>query len=136
MDEKIIDDALDQTLAGGDLVKETIEGQELIFLPSLKRAEEGIAARIREPLLARRPFIRRLISRKRLVGVRKRQAKIWPPASMTALKQALTNRALVITGGPGVGKTTLVNAILLILRAKKVRCLLVRPDGSGGQTAV
>jgi exodeoxyribonuclease V alpha subunit len=32
-----------------------------------------------------------------------------------------------ITGGPGVGKTTLVNTILLILRAKKVRCLLCAP---------
>jgi ATP-dependent exoDNAse (exonuclease V) alpha subunit len=36
---------------------------------------------------------------------------------------------VVITGGPGVGKTTLVNAILLILRAKKVRCLLCAPTG-------
>src|SRR3974377_642206 len=34
-----------------------------------------------------------------------------------------------VTGGPGVGKTTLVNAILLILRAKKVRCLLCAPTG-------
>jgi exodeoxyribonuclease V alpha subunit len=33
------------------------------------------------------------------------------------------------TGGPGVGKTTLVNAILLILRAKKVRCRLFAPTG-------
>ena len=36
---------------------------------------------------------------------------------------------LIITGGPGVGKTTLVNAILLILRAKKVRCLQCAPTG-------
>ena len=36
---------------------------------------------------------------------------------------------MVLTGGPGVGKTTLVNAILLILRAKKVRCLLCAPTG-------
>jgi len=36
---------------------------------------------------------------------------------------------LILTGGPGVGKTTLVNAILLILRAKKVRCLLCAPSG-------
>jgi exodeoxyribonuclease V alpha subunit len=36
---------------------------------------------------------------------------------------------LIITGGPGVGKTTLVNAILLILRAKKVKCLLCAPTG-------
>ena len=36
---------------------------------------------------------------------------------------------MIITGGPGVGKTTLVNSILLILRAKKVKCLLCAPTG-------
>jgi exodeoxyribonuclease V alpha subunit len=36
---------------------------------------------------------------------------------------------VVITGGPGVGKTTLVNSILMILRAKNVRCLLCAPTG-------
>ncbi len=46
-----------------------------------------------------------------------------------ALKKALTSRLLIITGGPGVGKTTLVNAILMILRAKKVQCLLCAPTG-------
>jgi energy-coupling factor transporter ATP-binding protein EcfA2 len=41
----------------------------------------------------------------------------------------LSSRVLIITGGPGVGKTTLVNTILLILRAKKMRCLLCAPTG-------
>jgi exodeoxyribonuclease V alpha subunit len=45
------------------------------------------------------------------------------------LKTVLTSRAAIITGGPGVGKTTLVNSILLILRAKKVKCLLCSPTG-------
>ena len=42
---------------------------------------------------------------------------------------ALASKVLVITGGPGVGKTTLVNAILRILSAKGVRLLLCAPTG-------
>jgi exodeoxyribonuclease V alpha subunit len=44
VDEKIVTQALEKTLAGGDLVRETIADQKLIFLPSLNRAEEGITA--------------------------------------------------------------------------------------------
>ena len=47
VDDKIVTEALERTLASKDLVKETISGQELIFLPHLKRAEEIIAGRIR-----------------------------------------------------------------------------------------
>ena len=42
---------------------------------------------------------------------------------------ALTSKALVVTGGPGVGKTTIVNSILKILAAKNVRLLLCAPTG-------
>jgi exodeoxyribonuclease V alpha subunit len=45
------------------------------------------------------------------------------------LKTVLANRVVIITGGPGVGKTTLVNSILMILSAKKVKCLLCAPTG-------
>jgi hypothetical protein len=59
----------------------------------------------------------------------RKTGKELAPSQRQALQQALTSRALVITGGPGTGKTTLVNTILLILRAKKVRCLLCAPTG-------
>ena len=42
---------------------------------------------------------------------------------------ALASKVLVITGGPGVGKTTIVNAILRILSAKHVKLLLCAPTG-------
>lgn len=46
-----------------------------------------------------------------------------------ALHRVLTSKLAIITGGPGVGKTTLVNSLLLILRAKKVAIGLCAPTG-------
>ncbi|MCL4785386.1 MAG: ATP-dependent RecD-like DNA helicase [Verrucomicrobia bacterium] len=128
VDDKIVTEALERTLASKDLVKETISGQELIFLPHLKRAEEIIAGRIRS--LSGSPSAFPAIDfEKAVVWCQSKTGKELAPSQRDALKLALSSRALVITGGPGVGKTTLVNAILLILRAKKVRCLLCAPTG-------
>ena len=50
-------------------------------------------------------------------------------SQIAAIRLALMPKVLVITGGPGVGKTTIVNAILRILVAKEVRLLLCAPTG-------
>ncbi len=128
VEDKIVSEALERTLASRDLVRETINGQELIFLPALKRSEEIIAARIKQ--LAGAPSAFPAIDFDKAVSwCEGKTGKQLAPSQREALRLALTSRALVITGGPGVGKTTLVNAILLILRAKKVRCLLCAPTG-------
>ena len=128
VEDKIITEALERTLANKDLVKEMISGQELIFLPHLKRAEEIIAGRIRS-LGSMQPAFPAIDFDKAVVWCQDKTGKALAPSQREALKLALTSRALIITGGPGVGKTTLVNAILLILRAKKVMCLLCAPTG-------
>ena len=46
-----------------------------------------------------------------------------------ALALAVSSKVLVVTGGPGVGKTTLVNAIVKVFRAKKLRVVLCAPTG-------
>jgi exodeoxyribonuclease V alpha subunit len=128
VEEKITNVALERTLADGDLVIDNINDQELVFLPSLKRAEEGIAGRIRN-LCALSSAYPPIDFDKAIEWCRGKTGKELAPSQREALKQALSSRILVITGGPGVGKTTLVNTILKILTAKKVRCLLCAPTG-------
>src|SRR6202011_4598571 len=50
-------------------------------------------------------------------------------SQVAAIKLALMSKTLVMTGGPGVGKTTIVKGILRILAAKGVRLLLCAPTG-------
>ena len=128
VDEKITGAALAKTLSDGDLVQERINDQELVFLPSLKRAEEGIARRIKN-LCALPPAYPPIDFAKAVEWCQGKTGKELAPSQRMALQQALSSRMLVITGGPGVGKTTLVNAILKILTAKKVKCLLCAPTG-------
>jgi len=128
VDEKIVTQALERTLASADLIQENIAGQELLFLPALKRAEEVIAACIKK-MCASPANYPAIDADKAVEWCQRKTGKELAPSQRVALKQALASRVLVITGGPGVGKTTLVNAILLILRAKKMRCLLCAPTG-------
>ena len=65
---------------------------------------------------------------KALPWVEKRSGLQLADSQRAAIRLALTAKALVITGGPGVGKTTIVNSILRILGAKGVRLLLCAPS--------
>jgi len=51
----------------------------------------------------------------------------------TALKRALTHKVSILTGGPGTGKTTILRALVEILKAKKVRVHLAAPTGRAAQ---
>jgi exodeoxyribonuclease V alpha subunit len=128
VEEKIVATALERSLNAGELVLESIGGQDLVFLPALKRAEECIAQRVRE-LCAGPAGYPPIVLEKAIAWCQEKTGKELAPSQREALRQALSRRVLVITGGPGVGKTTLVNAILLILRAKDVRCQLCAPTG-------
>ena len=128
IDEGTVESALSQMLTSGALVHERIGIESLIFLPHLRKAEEGIAARIKV-LTAGPPRYSSINFEKAVGWCETRTGKKLAPSQREALKTALASKVVVITGGPGVGKTTLVNSLLTILRAKGVKCLLAAPTG-------
>jgi len=128
IDEGTVESALSQMLTSGALMHERIGIESLIFLPHLRKAEEGIAARIKV-LTAEPPRYPSIVFEKAAGWCETRTGKKLAPSQREALKTALASKVVVITGGPGVGKTTLVNSLLTILRAKGVKCLLAAPTG-------
>jgi exodeoxyribonuclease V alpha subunit len=123
-----IEQALAHMLTGGFLLLEEVDGEPLVFLPHLRKAEDGIATKIKRLSTAGVTYPK-INFEKAATWVEKQTGKTLAPSQREALKTVLTSRVSIITGGPGVGKTTLVNSILLILRAKKVKCLLCAPTG-------
>jgi exodeoxyribonuclease V alpha subunit len=126
--ERLVAEALLKLIQQQDIAPESIDGEELLFLPRLQNAEIEIAKRILE-FADKKPNYPPIDVPKAIEWVQKRTGKELAPTQRAALEKALSSRVLVITGGPGVGKTTLVNSILAILTAKKVRALLCAPTG-------
>jgi exodeoxyribonuclease V alpha subunit len=125
---EIIETALDLELRDGEVVADTVDGERCIFLAGLHRAERAIAARIKT--LSRGALPWPAIDAARAIPWVETKAGIsLAPSQREAVQLALTTKALLITGGPGVGKTTLVNSILKILSVKGVRIELAAPTG-------
>ena len=127
--EEILVAALADELRAGHLVATRLGGEEAIFLPLLLSAERAIARRLGELVRADPPPWADIDAAKALAWVERRLDVTLAPTQRAAVDTSLRSRVAVITGGPGVGKTTLVNAVLRILRARDVRCALCAPTG-------
>ncbi len=99
-----------------------------IYLPALRRAEQTIADRFLA-LAARPSGYPPMNIPKAIEWSQKKIGITLAPAQIQAISTVLTHRAVIVTGGPGVGKTTLLCALLKILAAKQIPFLLCAPTG-------
>ena len=126
--EEIINDAIEHEIHQGDLIVSSDPAPDSIFLASLFRAEKRIAQSIKELTRERTPWP--VIQEDKALEWVERKLKInLAQSQKQAVKTALNSKVMVITGGPGVGKTTIVKAILTILAAKKINIKLCAPTG-------
>ena len=124
----LIRTAVDLERSEGTLIADRVGETSCMFLASLHRAEQAIAERL-TTIAAGAPPWPDIDATKAIAWVEDRTALQLAETQKTAIALALKSKALIVTGGPGVGKTTIVNSILRILGAKGVRMLLCAPTG-------
>jgi len=126
--EDLVRTALDLEQADGAVVAAAVTGTPCLFLAGLYRAERVIAERILQIAKGRPPWPE-IDPDKALPWVEQRTGLSLAGSQVDAIRLALTSKVMVVTGGPGVGKTTLMNAILRVLVAKDVNMMLCAPTG-------
>ena len=119
--------ALDELLSSEELRTRTFDGVEYIYLPDLLSAEEDIAARLGQLSTFPTEAPPTLDADIRVLEMA--QGFAYAPLQRQAIRLALSSRVMVLTGGPGTGKTTTVNAILSLYEALYDRVALCAPTG-------
>ncbi len=128
IDQEIVIQAVEAEISAGNIVAENIENRQLVYLTPMLKSEKGVAERLRD--LAQGTTNWTDIDVGKTIPWVEDKAQIeLSPSQKKAIELALAHKVMVITGGPGVGKTTLVNSILRIIQAKEAKILLCAPTG-------
>jgi len=125
---EIIRTAIDTEIENKNLVNDKLDGKDLIYLSTIHKSEIGVATNLIR-LSSGSTSWAQIEPKEAINVVQKKLAIILSQSQRKAVELALSSKCLVITGGPGVGKTTIVNSILQIIRAKEAKILLCAPTG-------
>lgn len=127
VDRELVNEQLARAVEDEDVKLYVCDQKVFVYLPDLMRAEEDIAVRLWQ------------LSSHSASGPKDLEHKIevlemaqgfqYAPEQKEAIRLALSSNAMVLTGGPGTGKTTTVNAILSLYQNQADRVALCAPTG-------
>lgn len=121
--------ALTKALEEQELIREAeVTPEPWLYLRHLFLAEKGVAHALKELSLGPHP-LPQIDAEAALGWIEKKMKIALAEGQRHAIRQACSKKIVVVTGGPGVGKTTIVRGILEIFEAKKLRVLLCAPTG-------
>lgn len=126
--EDVIQPAIDFELESQRVVEDVFPEPGSVYPIGLYLAEEGVAKEVRRLGRGRLPWPA-IDSEKAVPWVETKLGIRLVDSQRVAVSTALQSKFSIITGGPGVGKTTLVKSLLTILEAKHVRIQLCAPTG-------
>jgi len=111
-----------------DDVESFEENKKAVYLPALHTADKGAAGYLSD-FVNLPPRASLLDAKQAVKDVETKLGMTFAPEQKQAIERVLKEKSLIITGGPGTGKTTLVKALVSLHRSLGFRCLLGAPTG-------
>ncbi len=127
VDRELAEDAVEELWGSFVLMQEEFGGREYLFLQQQHLCEQYIAGRMKAMLRA--PANAIAGADMHISAIEEREGIEYAGKQREAIKAAMEQGVLILTGGPGTGKTTTLNAIIRILKQAGERVLLAAPTG-------
>ena len=127
MEGSVLEEALDGLQKRGEVERETVAGQDAVYLPQLYDAETFIASRIGE--MSREELLPPEGLDKLLRRIQHQQGITYAPQQRQAVELAACRQVMLLTGGPGTGKTTCLKGVLALFEAMGMETALAAPTG-------
>jgi len=122
-----VQDSIARLLEAERLFRDHLAGIDILYLPALYRAETYCTSRLLAHAACR--YSAPAALPKKIRAATQSSDLEYSSQQMLALQEAATSGLLLLTGGPGTGKTTLVNGILSLYGQMGLRCVLCAPTG-------
>ncbi|MBI3987515.1 MAG: ATP-dependent RecD-like DNA helicase, partial [Lentisphaerae bacterium] len=105
-----------------------IDEDSHLYPASLHQAEAGVASHLRR-IRQQAPAFAPIVTDRAIAWAASRMQLEFSPGQAQALGMALSEKVSIITGGPGVGKTTIIRGLVDIFKARRLKVLLAAPTG-------
>ena len=126
-----VDIALDNAIEGKMLVQKQIDGRDFLFLPEIYAAEASIADRI--TIMTHFPPNESEIFASEIFAFEEANGIEFDEKQRHAIEVAVNKGLLILTGGPGTGKTTTVKGIINLMKNRGLKVCLAAPTGRAAQ---
>lgn len=126
-----LDEAIEYNTRTKQLTQQSIDGRKFLFLPDIFEAEKGIAERMK--IMVNYPPKQSELQDREIATFEKINGIQFDEAQKKAIEIAVIRGILILTGGPGTGKTTTVKGIIRLMKQRGLKVKLTAPTGRAAQ---